>query len=527
MPAAPYRSWLLLLLTACTSVAGPEGSAHNLAAADPSPVHEVDTGRLADGWVAPSEQIAWAQITDFGAAFPDVALMDPRISGDGSTAVMVDRHFDAARGEGVRVLRARLDGGPLQEVDHFVPWASCGARVDTDDAGTRFLTTDGYQLRLADTTGRGGRPLLALFSPRLHTARISGDGAWVFALIDRDSAAARQPALERGLYRMRTDGSDLEQIVGPPAIANLLELGATTRVSPFGGEGSESLSVSTDGDRLAFVVTADGQEQVFTARGDGSGLQRVGNAADAIHGLGADPTGSRIAWTTRSGLTWHTYMAWSDGSGMIKLDRGAPPSSTPTSRIDVGADLMTVLLSGEQRVWQVDTADSWPVGSLAPGQTDCDTRPLASPSMSKDGTRFLFATATDVGWELAVLDRTGDLDGLAPTLDAARSEPFRVLPGKGVTRFELLATAGHSDLAAEAKHIIMREGALGRGGPMYDDGERGGDLRPADQLYTQAGVTWSIAEPSGPRSVRMTVEAHDRLGRRRCTSASFPLVEVE
>ena len=112
----------------------------------------------------------------------------PVLSSDGSRAV-----FAVAPGTGDpakpnRIYVVNADGTGLREVDAYQTLCYCGSIVDISANGSRVLSSDAVQLRIAATDGGGGRTLLTLNSNELAAIRISGDGNRVFFSLRRTPA---------------------------------------------------------------------------------------------------------------------------------------------------------------------------------------------------------------------------------------------------------------------------------------------------------------------------------------------------
>jgi hypothetical protein len=102
--------------------------------------------------------------------------------------------------------------------------------------------------------------------------RITADGSKVFFAFTSGVASPSDPTTERGVYVINADGSGLRQVAGPTAIAALLRT-TPDRVSP--STNGPPLDVSANGARIVFGATANGQDHLFAANGDGSGLHEL------------------------------------------------------------------------------------------------------------------------------------------------------------------------------------------------------------------------------------------------------------
>src|SRR5205823_142880 len=99
----------------------------------------------------------------------------PVLSGSGNRAAfaMAPGTEDPARPNRIFVVNA--DGSGLHEVDSYTSFVFFGSLVDISADGSKVVSTEGVQIRIADAAGSTGRPLIALDSGEIRWVRISGD----------------------------------------------------------------------------------------------------------------------------------------------------------------------------------------------------------------------------------------------------------------------------------------------------------------------------------------------------------------
>ena len=253
--------------------------------------------------------LAYHQLTQWTAAVNDRGEESPLLSDDGQRIAFTrapGAMDDPANPNRIFVMNA--DGSGEREVDAYTPLCGCGSMIDLSADGSRVVSSDSVQLRVAEAAGGGGRELLALDSNELNAVRISGDGSTIVFRIYRDTTlrgtSPSQP-IQRGIYVITPDGSGLRQVVGPDAMATLL--GVTPEQMGFFGA-SSGVDVSANAAQIVFAVFvpavggSSGGEGLFTVARDGSDLVPLltytNVTAAAISG-----DGTRLASVTYDGVT--------------------------------------------------------------------------------------------------------------------------------------------------------------------------------------------------------------------------------
>lgn len=149
---------------------------------------------------------------------------------------------------------------------------------------------------------------------------------------------------------------------------------------------------SPDGRRLAYVSTAEGSPQLFVRWMDSGATARVATLSDAPDSIAWSPDGRSIAFLMFTGATGPS------------LTSGAPPKkpegatwAEPLKIIEglrYKTDAEGFLKPGAGQVYVV-SADGGAPRQLTSGAVD-NQGPL---SWSRDGSRILFASARETGWE--------------------------------------------------------------------------------------------------------------------------------
>jgi hypothetical protein len=167
----------------------------------------------------PGPPLVYHQLTNRVSASNSVGY--PVLSADGSTAVFADAPASGDPANPNRIYVVPADGGTPTEVDAYVPRCFCGAHVDLSADGGTVVTTDSMQVRIAD--GGAARELLVLGSNEITAIRITGDGQTVFFLVRRDvTTADGTTRLDRGVWAIEADGSDLRLVLGAADVAEVV-----------------------------------------------------------------------------------------------------------------------------------------------------------------------------------------------------------------------------------------------------------------------------------------------------------------
>ena len=219
----------------------------------------------------------------------------PVISGDGSTAVFTDSPAVANDPEHPnRILAINFDGSGQTEIDAYEPNCFCGTWVDISFDGSTIVSTDSMQLRLT-AGGAEAALLLDLTSNEMSSLRITAAGDHVFFLLARDTQVVDAPdILQRGIYRIDADGSNLEQLAGPDQVAQLLGV-APDQVQMLRLQ-TNALDISADGSRIVFGAWIGAQQAVFAMDGDGRDLHQLSDEVSNVLRVAMSGDGALIAF---------------------------------------------------------------------------------------------------------------------------------------------------------------------------------------------------------------------------------------
>jgi TolB protein len=208
---------------------------------------------------------------------------------------------------------------------------------------------------------------------------------------------------------------------------------------------------SPRGDRLAFVSSRDGHDNIYVMHPDGSGVHRLTHDSTASNGAPAasqaptwSPDGKRIAFTsTRDGGEAKIYRMDADGSHQVRLTR------TPTFVIDAVPDWSPdgryIIFTSNRQGF-----DNNQIFRMRPDGSDV-TRLTNSPSgvddgvpdYAPDGRLIVFSSTRNGGWQRlftmhsdgsAVLPLGGpmNLDEVFPRWTAQGQDVvFETFPGFG------------------------------------------------------------------------------------------------
>ena len=78
-----------------------------------------------------------------------------------------------------RVFVMNTDGTGLQQVDSYQSLVFSQSYFDISDDGSKVVSTDSVQLRITNTAGTAGTPIIAFDSNEINDLCISGDGSKV------------------------------------------------------------------------------------------------------------------------------------------------------------------------------------------------------------------------------------------------------------------------------------------------------------------------------------------------------------
>jgi hypothetical protein len=481
--------------------------------------------------------LVYHEITSLTTPFSD----NPVLSADGARAA-----FAVAPGTGDpatpnRIFVVNADGTGLREVDAYKTLCFCGSDLDISADGSRVISSDAVQLRIANADGSGARPLVTLDSNEIWWSDITGDGSKVFFELGRDtSIRGTNPSvrMERGIWAINADGSGLRQVVGPSQVAGLLGISAD-KVFPFRTNGRQSLEASADGSRLVFSTAADG-ERIFGANSDGSGLHQLVGPVDFVSHVGISADGTKVLYDAIPPPCCSTPNEAGvinfDGSGRRALASPSRylPFGFPSSRerLQLTADGSRLLLGSTGVLYDTATGAPLQLATVGGGYSS-DPAPLVydgmgAATMNDKATRFLYITngGTTGFRQLAKLDLNPASLGDAPSVTGAVVDPGFVL-SQGRSGATVQAQVSGSQPLVRVSGVALRNGLVDPNMPqpvLLDDG-RNGDLTAGDNRF-QGNLYTDCCAEAGPRTVRIKAEVRGSAGRRHATAVDIGPFEV-
>ncbi|HZS06074.1 MAG TPA: Ig-like domain-containing protein [Blastocatellia bacterium] len=461
------------------------------------------------------------QITSFAGNFNTGTGQAPVLSANGNRAVyaMAPGTEDPANPNRIFVINA--DGTGVQQVDSYTTLCFCGSQVDISADGSKVISTEGLQLRIANADGSGALELIR--NVEIATIRIAGDGSKVFFLIRRDSGPK-----ERGLYVINADGSGLRQIVGPNQVASLLSIPAG-EVFPFASDLGNDLGVSSDGSRIVFATYSRGQ-RMFGVNPDGTGLHQIIGPIDFVRTTGISADGSKVLYRLNSFATGldEVGVINFDGTAQRKLadnDINGPTRYLGESgdRYSLSADGSRLLAGSSGIVFDTATGVMLQLSARF-GGFGLLYNSLYLATMNSTATRFLFAFGDASGInQLVSLDVNPASLGAAPSLTAPAIDPLFVLTngGSGATVTARMTTTNTLLLM---EYVFLRGGLFDRDSSfnaLYDDGLTAGDAKSGDGVFTSNTVSTNCCTVVGPRTARLNAMVRTADGRLHATSVDF------
>ncbi len=171
--------------------------------------------------------------------------------------------------------------------------------------------------------------------------------------------------------------------------------------------------------RLAFVSTRDGNDEIYTMNGDGSGQTRLTNHPAFDTDPAWSPDGNRIAFSSYRDGNWTIYVMQADGSGLIRLLEPPFHDFEPVWSPD-GARISFVSLRGETAnpdiyVMQADGSELMRLTNHRAWDTE--------PAWSPDGTRIAFVSERDGNAEIYVVQADGSGQGRLTNSGALDEKP--------------------------------------------------------------------------------------------------------
>ena len=410
-----------------------------------------------------------------------------------------------------KVFTLNPDGTGLILADAYTSLSSAGSAVDISDDGTRLCVSDAVQLRA------GGQQVLVLASNEINGVRISGDGTKIFFRVYRDTSLnGTSQGITRGIWVINYDGSGLRQIVGVNQMATVL--GVTPATVPlFGSIDARPVDVSADGSCIVFSmldapVSGGAGQGLFGVNLDGSGLHDfLGRVAFLFHGA-ISGDGTKVAYDEQpvSGNEEAGVFNF-NGTGQIKL------TDSTVSQAALGLqtngyhqltfDGSKLLLGASGLLFNTDGSGVVQLGMRGPEPLTLVDNSMTSVTMNGNGTIFSYICLdSNSRSQLAVCYVNPGSFGVAPSITSPNLDPPYILPaGNSAAALTAVVSAAFPVEQVVGDMVLngMVESNSGAPAIALNDAGTSGDLIAGDGIYSSNGLSASVAEPLGPRTVRV------------------------
>ena len=377
--------------------------------------------------------LAYHQITSFTSDL--IINSAPLLSGDGNRVVFAQAPGpEPVRTSHIFVINA--DGTGQLEVDTYEQRCGCGASLDISADGSKVISSESVQLRIANGDGSGALLLVALQSNEINAIAISGDGSKVFFRVYRNTFTLASDPVERGVWVINADGSELRQLVGP---AQMEALGLPP--TDFFGSAGEVLASSTDGSQIVFGAFNDPQSGgfgngLFGVNLDGTGLHDfLGRVGFLLQG-GISSDGSKVFYniTTVTPGNREIGVTNFDGTGQLTLaDDRTLPRVFPSSgdRVQLSGDGSRLLLGSSGVLVNTDGSGMVQLGITTPSSGELQWLlydGMFRATMNGSASRFAYhALPFAQPRQLATLEINPETLGDAPSIANPMIAPSFVL----------------------------------------------------------------------------------------------------
>ena len=262
-------------------------------------------------------------------------------------------------------------------------------------------------VRSAGATTSGGNGAIAFASSRdgnVEIWRMQPHGSGLTRLTDirtglfeaaeypswsPDGAKVAFDSLNRTVYVMDGDGSDLAPVIGGSSVVH------------------EFPAWSPDGQLLAMTSDAEGPAgfyNIYSVRSDGTSLHRLSFGGADFYPAWS-PDGTKIAFTHFYGGTTAIFVMNSDGTGLKQLTDGLARDEKPDWSPDGSKIVFASNRDGDYEIYVMNTD-----GTGAKRLTDSPGLDFG-PTWSPDGTKIAFTSSRDGNFEIYVMSA----DGSSPT----------------------------------------------------------------------------------------------------------------
>ena len=524
---------LAILAWSCTAACAADDSWQGECFTDPA------TGKLV---CAVIRTLAYHEITSLTDGVDSNNGIWPVLSENGERAAFTTATYSPELVVHIHVIDA--EGTGQREVDSYKPLCYCSASADISPDGSKVVSTDGIQLRVANADGSSAGAIL-------NTGSIVGmkiiDNGQVFFMVKGDTevqGSSPKIPVQRGIWTINFDGSGLRQITGPDQIAALLGVAADS-VSPAAG----CFDLSSDGSRMVFAVYTEKRLCILGANSDGSELHEFVFPKDyfwAVNKIGISGDGSKMFYNILPNPCCSTPGEIGvfnfEGTGqrlLINATARLPsPSGFPGSDdpITLSYDGSRLLLGSSGVLMDTETGEMLAL-ALRGGWWTSDPLLLVGDgmfraTMSKDASRVLFVAGDEKGIrQLAILDVNPASLGGAPGVNDAQMDPLFVLTD-GRSSSNITAKVTTTNTISRVSNAMLLKGMhdpnVGEE-VMLDDGTQG-DLTSGDGIFSNNAIRANGDAVVGPRTVRIKAEVRGGDGKRHATAIDivpFAVVDEE
>ena len=222
------------------------------------------------------------------------------------------------------------------------------------------------------------------------------------------------------------------------ALANINALGAPQKTtveefeSMINGNNSGSNSSpawSPDGQRLAFVSSRGGNNEIYVMNADGSSPVTLTNNSTYISSPAWSPDGKRIAFESIRDGNSGIYIVNADGSGLVNLINPSCSGHSPAWSPNGQRIAFACQRSGKSEIYVMNTDGSSPV-NLTNNSANSST-----PAWSPDGKHIAFESNRDGNYEIYVMKADGSEPARLTNNSAGDSSPAWSPDGKHIAFF--------------------------------------------------------------------------------------------
>jgi Tol biopolymer transport system component len=158
---------------------------------------------------------------------------------------------------------------------------------------------------------------------------------------------------------------------------------------------------SPSGDRLAFVRTLEGREEIILVSPDGTNSTTLIQSTSPFAGLGWSPNGTHLVFSKGDANHRWIFVGNSDGSGVLRLTITDAMDSDPSWSPDGTKIAFTRHIEGSNEIYVMD-----PDGTGQKSLTD-DPGSDHSPTWSPEGDQIAFVSNRDGNDEIYVMNADG------------------------------------------------------------------------------------------------------------------------